>query len=54
MTKKDLNSNINNILFIDGRLNKKTKLNTRAIFKILYQLYIEQLVNITTISIIYI
>ena len=32
----DLSSYINNILFIDGQINKKIKLDTKIVFKVLY------------------
>jgi len=40
---KNISSNINNILFIDKRIDRKTKLNTKVVLKALYQLRIEQL-----------
>ena len=38
---KGINSNINSLLLIDRRTNKKVKLDTRIVSKILCELYIE-------------
>jgi phage anti-repressor protein len=40
---RNLNSYINNIPSIDGRINRKTKLDIKAVFKALYQSRIKQL-----------
>jgi hypothetical protein len=38
---KNLSSYINSILFIDGWINRKIKLNIKTVSKALYQLYTE-------------
>ena len=35
------NNNIYSLLFIDGWIDRKIKLDTKAVFKTLYQLYIK-------------
>jgi hypothetical protein len=51
---RNLSSYINSILSTNGRINKKIKLDTKAVSKALYQLYIKQLGIVIASYIIYI